>query len=76
MMAGVSSVCEECEGRRYQAAVLELRLGGRDISEVLSMSAAEAREFFSGVRRPHRRRSGSSTGSSTSDSDTSPWGSR
>ncbi|WEH42010.1 excinuclease ABC subunit UvrA [Streptomyces sp. AM 2-1-1] len=48
MMAGVSSVCEECEGRRYQAAVLEFRLGGRDISEVLSMSAAEAREFFSG----------------------------
>lgn len=47
MMAQVASVCEECEGRRYQASVLELRLGGRDISEVLAMSAAEAREFFS-----------------------------
>ncbi|MGW2837675.1 ATP-binding cassette domain-containing protein [Streptomyces sp. NPDC001493] len=46
MMAGVASVCEECEGRRYQASVLEYRLGGRDISEVLAMSAAEAREFF------------------------------
>ncbi|WP_328721927.1 excinuclease ABC subunit UvrA [Streptomyces sp. NBC_00247] len=46
MMAGVASVCEECEGRRYQDSVLEYRLGGRDISEVLAMSAAEAREFF------------------------------
>ncbi|MFF7364770.1 ATP-binding cassette domain-containing protein [Streptomyces sp. NPDC008125] len=46
MMAGVASVCEECEGRRYQASVLEYRLGGRDISEVLAMPAAEAREFF------------------------------
>ncbi|MFD6530607.1 ATP-binding cassette domain-containing protein [Streptomyces sp. NPDC060184] len=46
MMAEVASVCEVCEGRRYQASVLEYRLGGRDISEVLAMSAAEAREFF------------------------------
>ncbi|MCX5396796.1 excinuclease ABC subunit UvrA [Streptomyces sp. NBC_00102] len=46
MMAGVASVCEECEGRRYQDAVLAYRLGGRDISEVLAMSASEAREFF------------------------------
>ncbi|MFJ8331751.1 ATP-binding cassette domain-containing protein [Streptomyces sp. NPDC094437] len=46
MMAGVSSVCEECEGRRYQAAVLAYRLGGRDISEVLAMSVTEAVEFF------------------------------
>jgi len=46
MMAGVASTCEECEGRRYQSAVLEYRLGGRDISEVLAMSVAEAREFF------------------------------
>ncbi|MGW1194614.1 excinuclease ABC subunit UvrA [Streptomyces sp. NPDC002536] len=46
MMAGVATVCEECEGRRYQASVLEYRLGGRDISEVLAMPVAEAEEFF------------------------------
>ncbi|EFC86514.1 excinuclease ABC subunit UvrA [Parafrankia sp. EUN1f] len=46
MMAGVASLCEECEGRRYQASVLEHHLGGRDISEVLAMSVAEATEFF------------------------------
>jgi len=46
MMAGVATVCEECEGKRFQAAVLEYRLGGRDISQVLAMSVAEAREFF------------------------------
>ncbi|MEO3978420.1 excinuclease ABC subunit UvrA [Streptomyces sp. CAU 1734] len=46
MMAGVTTTCEECEGKRYQAAVLEYRLGGRDISEVLAMSVAEAGEFF------------------------------
>ncbi|CAL9348567.1 UvrABC system protein A [Nocardiopsis dassonvillei] len=47
MMAGVSSVCEECEGRRFQAPVLEYRLGGRDIGEVLAMSVSEAEGFFS-----------------------------
>jgi excinuclease UvrABC ATPase subunit len=46
MMAGVAVTCEECEGRRFQASVLEHRLGGRDISEVLAMPVAEAREFF------------------------------
>ncbi len=46
MMAGVATVCEECEGRRFQASVLEYHLGGKDISEVLAMSAAEAEEFF------------------------------
>ncbi|MFE6767257.1 ATP-binding cassette domain-containing protein [Streptomyces sp. NPDC057689] len=46
MMAGVATVCEECEGKRFQASVLEFRLGGRDISEVLAMSVAEAEEFF------------------------------
>ncbi|MFD9597673.1 ATP-binding cassette domain-containing protein [Kitasatospora sp. NPDC059973] len=46
MMAGVASTCEECEGKRFQAAVLEYRLGGRDISEVLAMSVTEAEEFF------------------------------
>ncbi|WP_079151667.1 ATP-binding cassette domain-containing protein [Streptomyces sp. RTd22] len=46
MMAGVSTTCEECEGKRFQASVLDHRLGGRDISEVLAMSVAEAEEFF------------------------------
>ena len=46
MMAGVASTCEECEGKRFQAAVLEYHLGGRDISEVLAMPVTEAREFF------------------------------
>ncbi|MFG2406706.1 ATP-binding cassette domain-containing protein [Streptomyces brevispora] len=46
MMAGVATVCEECEGKRFQASVLEYHLGGRDISEVLAMSVTEAEEFF------------------------------
>ena len=46
MMAGVSSICEECEGKRYQASVLDYRFGGRNISEVLAMSATEAESFF------------------------------
>ncbi|AMB58527.1 ATP-binding cassette domain-containing protein [Microterricola viridarii] len=47
MMAGVATPCEVCEGKRFQAAVLEYHLGGRDISEVLGMSVADAEEFFS-----------------------------
>jgi excinuclease UvrABC ATPase subunit len=59
-MDTVATTCEECEGKRFQAAVLEYRLGGsgsgadggRDISEVLAMSVAEAEEFFgSGAAR-------------------------
>ncbi|MGY3677973.1 ATP-binding cassette domain-containing protein [Streptomyces sp. TE33382] len=46
MMAGVSSTCEECEGKRFQASVLDYHLGGCDISEVLAMSVTEAEEFF------------------------------
>ncbi|HEV7848323.1 MAG TPA: excinuclease ABC subunit UvrA [Mycetocola sp.] len=46
MMATVESPCEVCEGKRFQAEVLEYRLGGRDISAVLAMSVAEAEEFF------------------------------
>jgi excinuclease ABC A subunit len=46
IMAGVATTCEECEGKRYQASVLEYRLGGRDITEVLEMSVAQAEEFF------------------------------
>src|SRR4051812_17495091 len=46
MMAGVATVCEVCGGRRFDASVLEYHLGGRDISEVLAMSVAQAEEFF------------------------------
>src|SRR3712207_5452755 len=45
-MATVESVCEECEGRRFQASVLEYTLGGRNIAEVLAMPVTEAEEFF------------------------------
>ncbi|HYI57834.1 MAG TPA: excinuclease ABC subunit UvrA [Microlunatus sp.] len=46
MMAGVTTPCEVCEGKRFEASVLDYRLGGRDISEVLAMPAAEAEQFF------------------------------
>ncbi|WP_407935572.1 ATP-binding cassette domain-containing protein [Jatrophihabitans cynanchi] len=46
MMAGVATVCEECEGRRFQASVLEYRYAGRNIAEVLAMPVTEAAEFF------------------------------
>ncbi|NHT19426.1 excinuclease ABC subunit UvrA [Cellulomonas sp. IC4_254] len=46
MMAGVATTCEECEGRRFQASVLEYTLGGKDISQVLAMSVTEAEAFF------------------------------
>ncbi len=46
VMATVESTCEECEGRRFAAEVLEYHLGGKDISEVLAMPVAQASEFF------------------------------
>jgi excinuclease UvrABC ATPase subunit len=46
MMAGVTTVCEDCEGKRFQAAVLEYRLGGRNIAEVLDMPVVDALAFF------------------------------
>jgi excinuclease UvrABC ATPase subunit len=46
MLAGVTTVCVECEGRRFQAAVLEHRFGGLNIAEVLDLSVADAVEFF------------------------------
>jgi excinuclease UvrABC ATPase subunit len=46
MMAGVATTCEECEGKRFEASVLNHHLGGRDISEVLAMPVTEAEEFF------------------------------
>ncbi len=46
VMASVATTCEECEGKRFQASVLQYHLGGRDISEVLAMSVTEAEKFF------------------------------
>ncbi|MGC5238143.1 ATP-binding cassette domain-containing protein [Streptomyces albogriseolus] len=46
MMAGVSTTCEDCGGKRFDGSVLEYRFGGRDISEVLGMSVTDAEEFF------------------------------
>jgi len=48
MMAGVATPCEACEGKRYDASVLEHRYLGKDISEVLALPAAEARDLFEG----------------------------
>ncbi|WP_327028347.1 excinuclease ABC subunit UvrA [Micromonospora sp. NBC_01740] len=46
VMATVETTCEECGGKRFQAAVLEYTLGDRNIAEVLAMPVAEAEEFF------------------------------
>ncbi len=46
MMAGVSTVCEDCDGRRFQAAVLKYKLGGLNIAEVLDLSVGDAEKFF------------------------------
>jgi excinuclease UvrABC ATPase subunit len=46
IMATVATTCEECEGKRFQAEVLEYEFGGKDISEVLAMSVIEAEQFF------------------------------
>ena len=46
MMAGVATVCDECEGKRFDASVLEYRFGGRNIAEVFAMPVTEAQEFF------------------------------
>jgi excinuclease UvrABC ATPase subunit len=51
-MDTVSTTCEECEGKRFQASVLEYTLGGRNIAEVLAMSVSEAAEFF-GAGKAH-----------------------
>ena len=47
VMATVESPCEECDGRRFRAEVLEHTLGGKDIAEVHEMSVAQAHEHFS-----------------------------
>ncbi len=46
MMAGIATTCEVCQGKRFEASVLDYHLGGRDISEVLAMSVTEAAGFF------------------------------
>lgn len=46
MMAGVSTICEDCAGKRFQASVLEYKLGGKNIAEVLELPVAEALTFF------------------------------
>jgi len=56
MMAGVATTCEECEGKRFQASVLEYHLGGRDISEVLAMSVTEAEGVLRRRRGAHAGR--------------------
>jgi excinuclease ABC A subunit len=52
MMASVSTVCEDCEGRRFQASVLEYRLGKLNIAEVLDLSVGDAIAFF-GAGKAH-----------------------
>jgi len=47
-MGSVANVCEVCEGKRFQAEVLEYTLGGKNIAEVLAMSVTEAEEYFAG----------------------------
>jgi excinuclease UvrABC ATPase subunit len=46
IMTSVASVCEDCDGKRFQADVLKYKFGGKDISEVLAMPVAQALEFF------------------------------
>ena len=48
VMASVATTCEVCEGKRFEASVLDYQLGGKDISEVLAMPVTEALEFFAG----------------------------
>jgi excinuclease UvrABC ATPase subunit len=60
-MAGVVSVCEVCEGKRFTDEVLTYQLRGRNISDVLAMSVEEAQAFFTekpvrAYARPSRRR--------------------
>src|SRR5262245_60993001 len=48
VMSTVATTCEECEGKRFDASVLDYHFGGRDISEVLAMSVGDAEGFFGG----------------------------
>ncbi|SCX18754.1 ATP-binding cassette domain-containing protein [Mycolicibacterium fluoranthenivorans] len=62
IMAGVSTTCEECEGRRFDSSVLAYTFGGRNISEVLAMPVTEAWEFFGAAGGQERSDSGNRTG--------------
>ncbi|WP_029113840.1 excinuclease ABC subunit UvrA [Mycobacterium sp. URHB0044] len=53
IMATVESTCEVCEGKRFDASVLEYQFGGRDIAEVLAMPVTEALEFFGDGQEAH-----------------------
>ena len=66
VMATVESTCEECEGKRFQASVLDYLLGGKNISEVLAMPVSEATSFFDGDARRARRAQDPRPGSPTS----------
>jgi excinuclease UvrABC ATPase subunit len=72
IMATVSTICEACEGKRFNAAVLEYKLAGMNIAQVLAMSVTAAREYFGEgeARTPAARPSW--IGWSTSDLATSP----
>lgn len=72
MMATMETPCEECEGKRFLAEVLDYKLGGRDISEVLAMPVTEAEEFFGTGRPAPPPRTRSCNASPTSASATSP----
>ena len=77
IMAGVATTCEECEGKRFQAEVLEYKLGGKDISEVLAMSVTAAEAFFGDGDAAHAGRAQDPRfGSPTSGSATSRSASR
>ena len=72
MMAGVATTCEECEGKRFQADVLEYTFGGKDITEVLAMPVARGDRVLRSPATPRcPRPTRSSTGSPTSGSATS-----
>ena len=75
-MATVESTCEECEGKRFQASVLEYTLGGRNIADVLGDVGDEAEGFFGAGEARTPPRTPSSTGSPTSGSATSASASR
>ncbi|GAA2529902.1 ATP-binding cassette domain-containing protein [Rarobacter incanus] len=48
IVATTATVCEACEGRRFDPSVLEYKFGGKDIAQVLEMPVAQAVEFFGG----------------------------
>ena len=76
IMAGVAAPCEVCEGKRFQAEVLEYEFAGKDISEVLAMPVVEAKEFFGAGEGENAPRTRSWTDSPTWGSATSASASR